>query len=94
MTMTFAIISLLLKDYIIKYNSESYVENTVPYLSICGLTGEITESTVIRQTFETNLDEIEGIYLRTATYMRDNDSDLKFTFYSDDQIIQGGVFVR
>ncbi len=85
----FAVISFVLyKNVIIEYNYAEYREKLIPYISVCGLTGEITDGTVIEQTFLTELDVIEGVYLRTATYKRENNSYLNISMLSmEDELL-------
>lgn len=77
------------KGIVIQYDQADYRERVIPYISVCDLTGEILDDTVIEQTFTTDLDEIKGIYLRTATYARSNDSNIVITLLSMDEVLLG-----
>lgn len=84
----FSIVSLyLFLNVVIDYNYSSYREKIIPYISLCDMTDEITVDTEIVQTFITDLDEIDGIYLRTATYKRKNDSYLNITILSAEDVL-------
>lgn len=86
----FGLISFgIYKDVAIQYDQADYRERVIPYISVCSLTGEIMDDTVIEQTFTTDMDEISGIYLRTATYARSNDSNIVITLLSMDGVLLG-----
>ncbi len=86
----FLVVSFFLyKDTIIQLDKADYREKLIPYISICELTEEIIDGTIIEQTFITELDKIDGIYLRTATYMRNNDSNINISLLSmDDELLK------
>lgn len=77
------------KDVAVNYDKADYRERVIPYTSVCDLTGEIVDGMIIEQTFVTELDEIKGVYLRTATYARNNNSNIVIALLSMDGVLLG-----
>lgn len=63
--------------------AENKTEFLSPYVENCAFTSELVEGMVIEQSFRTSLDVIDGIYLETATFARQNTSYINITLLDD-----------
>lgn len=59
------------------------IDYVSPYVDDCSFTKELIEGITVEQSFSTELDVIEGIYLETATFARKNTSNIRFIFFNE-----------
>lgn len=57
-----------------------------PYVDNCNFTNELIDGMIIEQSFTTSLDAIEGIYLETGTYARQNTSHISVSILNDNNV--------
>lgn len=80
-TITFLIVSY---NFLANKNSDKEVMYLSPYVADCSFTNEIIEGDFLEQSFVTELDVLEGVYLQTATFARKNTSSINVGIADDE----------